>query len=230
MMRRIVDEMARRRVFASIDIHNNTGTNPLYACVNELHEPFLHLATLFSRTVVHFRRPLGVQSAAFAEHCPAITVECGKTGNPGNEARAAALIEAVLGLAEFPAHPVPRQDIDLYHTVATVKVPPDVTFAFGSGSADVRFPPALDRWNFRDLSAGTRLAELTTARRAPLEVRAENGTSATDEFLEARGWELRLKRAVTPAMLTLDERAIRQDCLCYFMERIPRAASAPPLA
>jgi hypothetical protein len=28
-------------------------------------------------------------------------------------------------------------------------------------------------------------------------------------------------RPVTPAMLTLDTLAIRQDCLCYLMERLP---------
>jgi len=26
---------------------------------------------------------------------------------------------------------------------------------------------------------------------------------------------------VMPAMLTRDARAVRQDCLCYFMERLP---------
>ena len=221
MMNSIVDDMVRRGVFASIDIHNNTGTNPIYACVSALREPFLHLATLFSRTVVHFRQPLGVQSAAFAEHCPAITVECGKPGQVANEARAAELIESALGLDHFPAHRVLPQDIDLYHTVATVKVPPDVTFTFDAGAADLRFAPTLDHLNFCDLPAGTRVAELVTARRHPLEVWSEDGRRVTEEFFETHGTELRLKRAVTPAMLTLDEEAIRLDCLCYLMQRIP---------
>ena len=29
------------------------------------------------------------------------------------------------------------------------------------------------------------------------------------------------RRAATPAMLTLDARVVRQDCLCYLMERLP---------
>ena len=57
MMRDVVAQMRLRRVFASIDIHNNTGSTQHYACVNRLDPPFLHLATLFSRTVVYFRRP-----------------------------------------------------------------------------------------------------------------------------------------------------------------------------
>lgn len=52
-------------------------------------------------------------------------------------------------------------------------------------------------------------------------MRAADGRNVTDEFLETRGAEIRLRRAVTPSVFTLDKRAIRQDCLCYFMERYP---------
>jgi succinylglutamate desuccinylase len=73
VMRSVVDRMAARGLFASIDLHNNTGTNPHYACVNVVDNQFLHLATLFSRTVVYFTHPRGVQSLAMAELCPAGT-------------------------------------------------------------------------------------------------------------------------------------------------------------
>jgi len=36
MMQEVVDLMRRRGVFASVDIHNNTGCNPHYGCVNLL--------------------------------------------------------------------------------------------------------------------------------------------------------------------------------------------------
>ena len=65
MMRGIVDEMRRRRVFASIDLHNNTGRNPHYSCINRLEDRQLQLASLFGRTVVVFERPHGVQSMGF---------------------------------------------------------------------------------------------------------------------------------------------------------------------
>lgn len=143
------------------------------------------LATLFSRIIVYFVRPLGVQSAAFAKLCPSITVECGKPGNIGNEMRAAELIEAALNL---------------------------------------------DHMNFRDLPAGTRLAELSTAKKYPLDVWAEDGSHVADLYLERAGTELRLKRSATPSMLTLDKRVIRQDCLCYLMERITLPDATAPAA
>ena len=48
--------------FASVDIHNNTGKNPHYGCINRLTPDFLYLASLFGRTVVFFETPRGVQS------------------------------------------------------------------------------------------------------------------------------------------------------------------------
>jgi succinylglutamate desuccinylase len=224
MMAEVVEQLRRRRVFASIDIHNNTGLNPHYSCVSVLDDACLHLATLFTRTVVYFRRPVGVQSAAFASYCPAITVECGKPGNAANEARAAELVEAALALSHFPEHPVPRQDLDLYHTVAVVKVPRDTTFAFDGSPADIRFVSTLEQMNFRDLEPGTVLAEVSSSAACTLDVWGEDDSDLAGQFLERQGATLRLKRAVTPSMLTFDRRAVRQDCLCYFMERLDPSA------
>jgi succinylglutamate desuccinylase len=220
VMRQVVDEMRRRGAFASIDIHNNTGLNPHYACVNRLDPHFLHLATLFSRIVVYFIRPQGVQSAAFAELCPSVTVECGKPGTPGSVEHAAAYIEACLHLSEFPAHPVAQHDIDLFHTVATVKVPEEVSFDFGVAAADISFVPELDHYNFRELSRGELLGHLAAGSQARLSVQDEQGEDVGARLFDYREGEITLRQALMPAMLTRDERVIRQDCLCYLMERI----------
>lgn len=218
LMRQVVDTMRARRVFASIDIHNNTGLNPHYACVNRLDHRFLHLATLFSRTVVYFTRPAGVQSAAFAALCPAVTVECGKPGQVSGEEHAANFLEACLHLAQFPAHPVARQDLDLFHTVATVKVPADVRLGFDA-DADLRLREDLDHLNFRELPAGTALGTATGTVR--LVASDEHDRDVSERYFECRQGELRTRRAVMPAMLTRNLEVIRQDCLCYLMERYP---------
>jgi hypothetical protein len=221
MMRAVVDDMRARRVFASVDIHNNTGLNPHYACVNRLDHRFFHLATLFSRIVVYFTRPAGVQSTAFAELCPAVTVECGKPGSSGAEEHAAAFVEAALSLASHPAHPVPRHDIELFHTVATVKVAEQLHFGFGAEAADLVFVADLDHMNFRELPAGTRIADLSPACHKPLVATDQDGRDVTSRYFDTRRGALLLARQAMPAMLTLDARVIVQDCLCYLMERLP---------
>ncbi|WP_342674061.1 M14 family metallopeptidase [Candidatus Accumulibacter aalborgensis] len=212
--------MQARGLFASIDIHNNTGINPHYCVVNRLDQPVLQLALLFSRTVVWFRGLPGSQTTAFSPLCPALTVECGKPGSPANEEHAARFIEACLHLAQFPVHDVHEHDIDLYHTVATVRVPSAISFDFGGGApADIHFDEQLDHMNFRHLDPGSAFG--TTRREFPLDVRDESGRDVAAEFFDCSGGVIRLRRASTPAMLTLDARAVRQDCLCYLMERLP---------
>ncbi|HYD49279.1 MAG TPA: M14 family metallopeptidase, partial [Terriglobales bacterium] len=144
----VLDQMQRRALFASIDVHNNTGRNPHYVCATHLEAPALHLATLFSRIVVYFTTPKGTQAEAFGSLCPAVTVECGKPGVTGGELHAAEYIEACLHLSALPAHPVPPQDIDLFHTVAVVKVRDEVSFSFGGGEAGAIFDAEIDRFNF----------------------------------------------------------------------------------
>lgn len=224
MARQLVAEMASRRVFAAIDIHNNTGLNPHYACVNRLDEPFLHLAALFSRIVVHFTRPLGVLTTAFARYCPSVAIECGKPGNPASEAAAADFVTAALHLDHFPAHRVAAHDIDLFHTVGVVRVPDAVSFGFNRDDVALSFAPDLDHLNFRELPAGTPLARAAGVGGVPLDVRDESGVPVADRYFEVAGGELRTRRPLMPAMLTLDERVIRQDCLCYLMERVARPA------
>ncbi len=219
MMRQVVDIMAERGLFASVDLHNNTGLNPHYGCVNVLDHRFLHLATLFNRVVVYFLRPRGVQPMAFSPLCPAVTLECGKVGHAYGAEHAREFLEAALHLTEHPTHPVAEHDIDLLHTVATVKVPESLSFGFGESDADIRFAEDLDHLNFRELPRGTVLAHLEAENSLGLEIFDEQGNDVTARYLMREANELRLRAPLIPSMLTRDHAVIRQDCLCYLMER-----------
>lgn len=220
---KVLGIMRERKVFASIDIHNNTGFNPHYACINVLQHAFLHLATLFSRTVVYFISPDTVQSRAFSELCPAVTVECGKSGQSHNTAHALEFVEAALHLDHFPEQPLATSDYELFHTVATVKVPQQVNFGFGERQAELLFPADLDQLNFRELPAGTELGRIVE-QTARLEAWSETGDDVAAEFFSVENGSLVTRRPVMPSMLTLNEEVIRQDCLCYLMERLPPIA------
>lgn len=219
LMAQVIDIMRRRDIFASVDIHNNTGCNPHYGCVNVLDNRYLHLATLFSRTVVYFIRPCGVQSIAMARLCPAVTLECGKVGEKHGVDHAREYLDACIHLSALPDHPVASGDIDLFHTVAQVKVPADVSFGFPPGEADILLTPELERLNFRELPRGTALGRVEAKNGVLLDVRDEQGEDVAGRYFQVQDGELRLKLPVMPSMLTLDEAVIRQDCLCYLMER-----------
>ena len=225
MMRQVVEEMRARRVFASIDIHNNTGLNPHYGCVNRLQPRFFRLATLFSRTVVYFIRPKGVQSLAFAELCPAITVECGKPDQPFGAEHARDFVDTCLHLEGLPDTPVDEHAMNLFHTVATVTLREEASAGFAADEEaadwDVTFPADLDHLNFRELPADTAIARVRkNPGPLPLRVVDENGVDVSSHYLHIDDGRLRLSRAVMPSMFTLDLDIIRQDCVGYLMERL----------
>lgn len=216
----IVAIMRRREVFASIDVHNNTGMNPHYACVNKLDNDFLQLGALFGRLLVHFTHPKGVQSAAFAAFCPAVTLECGRPDQQYGTEHALEFIDSCLHLTEIPAHPVAKHDLDIYHTVAQVTVADDVAFSFSDASADLCLDQDLERMNFTPIPTGTVLGKVNGDGKIPLIAKDEQGNSVTAQFFAVDDQQLIINRSIMPSMLTLNEKVIRQDCLCYLMERI----------
>ena len=220
MMQQLVEIMKARGAFASIDVHNNTGINPHYACINRVDNRFLHLAALFSRTVVYFIRPLGVQSMAMSGVCPATTIECGKPGQKHGTEHARDYIDACLHLHEIPDHPVASHDIDLFHTVAIVKIPPEVGFSFGDIDTDLCLVEDIDHLNFRELPAGTVLGWSRNGCEPRLNVHDDNGMEVFDRYFRFDNQSLVTCRPFMPSMFTLDETIIRQDCLGYLMERL----------
>ena len=207
-----------RRAFGAIDLHNNTGRNPHYAVVCDLDPHTLGLAVLFARRAVRFRGIPGTSTASFAGLIPAITAECGLPGHAANDDAAARFLNAVLNLDELPDGPSDPSMLDLYHTLGVVRLREDVTFLFGTDEADLRFDPAIDAHNFGDLPPGTILG--ATVHPMPLSMIDEAGRDVAEEYFEVSEGKLRLRKKAVPAMLTTDPRIVRQDCLCYLMERL----------
>ena len=220
LFRRIHDILLEMRPLACIDIHNNTGLNPHYAAVNRIRSDYLRLASLFSSKVVYFTMPGGTLSHAMSEFCPSLTLECGQAGEIHGTDHSLAFLEACLRLEDISLQPPDPDAVHLFHMVATVKVDSEVLFGFGQVPVELAFPEDLDAWNFRELPAGTALASLANGVARPLSAVDTEGADVTGQYFSFDGGAVRTRREVMPSMLTLDRRVIRQDCLCYLMERI----------
>ena len=221
MVRQVLEIMREQRPFASIDLHNNSGRNPHYACINRLDRRFMHLASLFSRTVVYFIKPDSVQSMAFAELCPAVTIECGRPAEPYGVEHAVEFIDACLHLSDFPVHEVAPHDIDLFHTVAVVKLPTQLSVGLAGETADICLPADLDQLNFCELQPNTVLGSISEqAVGAGFIATDEAGADISERYFYIEDSQIRTRLPVMPSMLTLDKTIIKQDCLCYLMERL----------
>ena len=223
LMRQVFDVVRQQEPFASIDIHNNTGRNPHYACVNRLDTDHLQLARLFSRTVVYFDRPIGVQSAAMAKICPSVTVECGLAGEAGGVEHAAEFIASALNLDQIPERGNELfLDLELMRTFAILNIPAGASMSFDGSDADFCFRHDLDKLNFSQIEPGSVLGTLGKSGRFRVEVIAEASPDCSCSYLTYDEGTITLTRRATPAMLTRDVKAIRLDCLGYLMHRIGR--------
>ncbi len=211
--------------FASIDVHNNTGSNPLYGCVNILRPADLQLAARFAPLGVYYRNPPTTQSIAFSRLCPAVTLECGRSDDADGLAAAIDLVEYALSLEEFDLHPPAPEALTLYETVGRVVVDPEASVSFGEAGADLILRPDLESTNFRMLKAGDDWARLGGPG-LPFRVVDEHGEDHTRIFFRIEGPRVSLNRDAVPAMVTPDQTIIHQDCLCYLMRPLESTSKA----
>jgi hypothetical protein len=218
---RVLSAAREARPFASIDIHNNTGANPLYGCVSSLRPADLQLAAMFSNIGVHYRIPETTLSVAFSDLCPSLTIECGRSGEAEGCVRASALVRNVMTLEHFPDEPPDAKALSLYETLGRVVIDSDCDFAFAEAGAQLLLRRDLEALNFVSVPAGETWARFS-GNHPPLRVLDAHGGDISGRFFVIDGSRIALKRAVTPAMATSNKTAIRQDCVCYFMEPLQR--------
>lgn len=205
---------------AAIDIHNNTGLNPHYAAINRIRPEFLRLASYFSSKVVYFKMPLGTQSLSLSKICPATTLECGQAGEVHGTDHSIGYLETLMNLDELSSAPVDKNDVHLFHMVATVRVHDDALFGFGNVPTEVAFRENLDVLNFQELPEGISFGNIDGGPAQPLIATNVDGLDVTDQYFRFDRGQIETIRPTMPSMLTLDRRVIQQDCLCYLMERI----------
>lgn len=220
LVRQLLDLLEAAPPFAGIDIHNTSGKNPHYACVNRLDPPFIHLGQRFSPMIVYFTRPEEVISNAMAQICTAITVESGLARDPFGVDHVNDFLEQCLSLDSLSASPDPPVEPKVYHSIARIEVPKDCRIDFGpsAGAADFSFVENLESMNFVEQAENT----LIGWRGNPdlrLTVMDEHGEDVSGGFISYRDGEIRLIRSVVPSMFTTFAPNVLDDCLGYLMQR-----------
>ncbi|HPF28233.1 MAG TPA: hypothetical protein P5528_08795 [Steroidobacteraceae bacterium] len=84
--------------------------------------------------------------------CPAITIECGKSGQPEGVDAALRLVDRVMTTESLTTGAAPT--LHLYETVGRVLVDPACSFSFGEARTELVLRADLEHLNFRDVSAG----------------------------------------------------------------------------
>ncbi len=216
LMQQVIDIVRTDNLFAAIDVHNNSGTNPHYACMTDVTRDNQHLAAMFNHIGLVFKRPKGVSTMAFNGICPAVTIECGRPGDAAGIAHSVELLDALLHIDHLPERPVAPHDLQLVRSLATLNIPDDVTFDFNlSAQADLTFESGFERKNFTEIKTTDVFAHTRVDK--PLTITNQLGEDVTREIMRIENGKVYLNKTVMPAMITLDKTIIRQDCLCYLL-------------
>lgn len=217
----VIDFLSSYELFASIDIHNNTGKNPLYGCVNKLDPDFISLARLFSPVNVYFTNPSEVFSMALAQYCPSVTIECGQSGIDTNTESVIEYIDSCLNLESLDNHRQINNQNKIYHTIARIKLPPECTIGFGKDDVDkdISFIDDIDNLNFMELKEGTLIGWRHNSA-VSIQVIDENGVDSGHEYFKYSDSQILTAKPIIPSMFTKVIEVIHQDCLGYLMEEI----------
>ncbi|MDA8791751.1 succinylglutamate desuccinylase/aspartoacylase family protein [Bacteriovoracaceae bacterium] len=216
--KQIIDYAKEKDPVCCIDIHNNTGKNPFYSCINKTDRQFLYLGSLFSKNIVFFTEPHEVLSMAFAQFCPSITIEAGLSGEEKGlnilQVKLQLLIshEAVPELPHF-------ENVKVFHSYARLRFKhgTKVDFEFNSDSeSDYSLKSELEEFNFKHLKAGETVAYHQG--NDLFWVESNEGENLFNDFFYLEGNELKVKKEFVPAMLTKNKDVIRDDCFGYIME------------
>jgi hypothetical protein len=214
----VIDEQP---LFAAVDLHNNTGHNPHYAVLTDLDSRNLSLAYLFSDKAVYVREPDTVMTRALAPRVPAVALELGPIGDPRCDERACDFVRRCLELTHVPAG-ADAQELELFRTRVRVHVAEGAPFSFAGDGLDTSLilTSGVEGVNFHALAAGTEFGAGSQPVTELLRVLDVAHRDVTDQYFANRDGRIVLTQAVVPSMYTTDPLVVRQDCLCYFMERM----------
>jgi hypothetical protein len=220
LAREVLAEVVKAAPLAAIDLHNNTGKNPHYGCVNRLDDATLSLARRFSKTIVWFTEPHEVISVALSRICPAVTLECGVSGNETGTNHVENYLRHCIELSAEALFTPPLNHLSaLFHTTARIIVPEGASVEFGAcgKDADICLREDLETLNFERVPEGTELGRYRDSA-PPLIVIDNEERDVTGKYLRFSEQRIFTKLPIVPSMFTRDVRVIMQDCLGYIME------------
>ena len=216
MMRHVLEIAHGLRLFAAVDIHNNTGKNPHYACITDPNGRNQNLAAMFNNIAMVYKHK-GVCTMAFDGICPAVTLECGLPGDPLGIEHAARLVGELLTLKELPSTPPSRDRLHLVESHLNLHIPQHVSYDFDpAADVDLRFERDIEDRNFRLIDPQQVFGYTRVAR--PISIIDAEGHDVTDEILRVEEGKIYFNQTLMPAMITRDKLVVQQDCLCHLLQ------------
>jgi succinylglutamate desuccinylase len=218
----ILDLVIAEKPFAHVDIHNNTGKNPFYCVVSKIENDFKKLAFSFGESLILITEPRGAFTVAMSEYCPAVVLECGRSGEGLGIIKVKEYLDKLIVLKTLDDIKYTNQII--YKTIARVKVPSETVIDFnGESDQDVQFSfiKTIEDFNFATVNKDTILCHANNVEELPVVLDNDNNI-VSSEYLYNDNRQIKLRKEVIPSMLSTNIQVTLDDCLGYLMEIIEK--------
>jgi hypothetical protein len=152
---------------------------------------------------------------------PAVTIECGKAGDPAADAVALAGLKKYLGDDNLP-DALPQDSVEVLGEAVRVFVHPKTRLSYAethSLASDVTLQHDIDRHNFKVVPAGTGLGWLGPSASWPFRAINGAGEEVSRSYFEIVGGTLLTTQDLTPIMITTSPEAALGDCLFYLVKK-----------
>ena len=201
-----------------VDMHNTSAPSPAFAIAP--HEDVAHeaLGALFCNNLVITEITLGALMESSGDPCPAITVECGATGDPRAEQVAWEGLQRYLHDEAVPGVPAPDSHLELFHRPVRLELEPGTLLAWGDGpvvGADLTVRTDLERFNFTTVEPDLVIGWLGPRGLDPLRVSDRMGRNRCDEWFRIQDGRFHTKESVRLFMVTSSLKMAMDDCLLY---------------
>lgn len=216
MMKYFIEE----KPYACVDIHNNTGKNPFYCVVSKLDASFKKLAYFFGESIILITEPKGAFSVAMSDYCPALALECGRSGEDSGIQKVHEYLKALIEIKDLQQLEVEEQTV--YRSIARIKIRKDTVIDFnGVHDPEVHysFIKEIEDFNFHHVKPGTVLGYAHNPDIVPMVLNNEN-EEVGPEFFENKDHQLRFTKEIIPSMLSRNIQVVLDDCLGYLMEKV----------
>lgn len=214
--------------YVGLDIHNTSGSNPLFSCLSEINPKLLCLAQAFAPKIFYSGKIKNVLSYQVNKICPALTLECAQSGDEVGKQRALALVHRLYheGPQFFSSNVLVSESIpfEIYECIGQLKLGAKWRPIFSGPTLDessVILNHELESYNFQSLPAGNWIAR--GGGPGAIEVVANEGKPMTEQFIEYQNGYWRLKQNIIPAMMSNHLAIIESDCWGHLLKRLPLA-------
>ncbi len=213
----VLEVLGARSPECLVDLHNNTGQNPAYGVAFRLGVPERNLVARYARRIIHTPIELGTIVEATCDDFPAVTVECGRSGDPVADDLAFVGTREILEREDLGLESVPPM-LEVVVDPVRVRVRPGVQLVFGDGPSQVSglvMSRDIDRHNFELVPAGTCIGWVSPGTDWPIEAIGAGGNDRSFDLFQVAGGRVETRREMIPVMMTTHRENALADCLFY---------------